>query len=130
MDAVNRLIRSNQPFVFTQKKEEVNGRNSFVLTQSPKAGDSVESGTKIELAVSTPEKLASDETFGILEAALPEYPVSVDLTVEKIVAGGRSEIVFEMKHPGGQFSMPYREKKGTVILIKIYDEEVKRFSLE
>jgi beta-lactam-binding protein with PASTA domain len=128
MDALNRLVRSNQPFIFSIQEESTEG-NSFVLSQTPSAGDSVRSGTKVELDISSPDRLASDEAFGLFEATLPTYPVSVDLTVEKIEVGGLSETVLEMKHSGGPFSMPYREKKGTIILLKVYDEEVKRLTV-
>jgi len=129
MDALNRLVRSNQPFVFTQA-EEKKGKTALVLTQKPAAGESVESGTRLELSVSTPEGLAKDERFGILEVSLPDYPVSVELTVEKTVTGGRPDTILKMKHPGGLFSFPYREKTGTVFSVKIYDEEVKSYTVQ
>jgi len=129
MDALNRLVRSNQPFVFT-RSDETRGKTALVLTQSPNAGETVETGSRIELSVSTPEGLAKDERFGIMEISLPEYPVSVDLAVEKTVTGGRPETVLKMKHPGGLFSFPYREQAGTVLTIKVYDEVVKSYTVE
>lgn len=129
MDALNRLVRSNQPFVFTQS-EEVQGNNSVILTQKPAAGETVIAGTKVELTVSTPKKLASDERFGMIELTLPDYPVSVDLSVERTVIAGRAETIVEMKHPGGTFSLPYREKAGTQITVKVYDEVVRTFTVD
>jgi len=129
MDAMNRLVRSNQPFVFKQS-DEIRGKTAIVLSQSPKAGESIEAGTRITLTLSTPENLAKDERFGIYELSLPEYPVAVDLTVEKTVTGGRPVTVLKMKHSGGLFSFPYREKAGTVFSVKIYNEKVKSFTVQ
>ncbi|MBF9016231.1 MULTISPECIES: PASTA domain-containing protein [unclassified Oceanispirochaeta] len=129
MDAVNRLVRSNQPFVFTLSEDEP-GNNSVVLKQVPASGKTVMAGTRINLTISTPKKLARDEGFGMIELTLPDYPVSVDLTVERTETAGRAETIMEMKHPGGRFSMPYREKIGTEITVKIYDEVVKKITVE
>ncbi len=130
MDAVNRLIRSNQPFVFKQSEDDPTGSNAVVLNQTPDAGETVRAGTKITLEVSTPENLARDERFGFIELDLPDYPVSVDLTVERTLIGGRPEVVYTMKHPGGEFSLPYREKVGTQLTVKVFDEVVTSFTIE
>ncbi len=129
MDAVNRLVRSNQPFVFSFAEDE-EAREPAVLTQLPEAGSQVKAGTVVELTLSNAVKLPKDERFGIMEVALPEYPVSVKLTVEKTVTGGRPETMIEMMHPGGLFSFPYREKTGTEITVKVYDEVVRTFAVE
>ncbi|MDC7232275.1 MAG: PASTA domain-containing protein [Spirochaetales bacterium] len=129
VDAVGRLVRSSQPFTFTVS-EEKDGDNSVVMEQSPGAGESVLAGTRIQFTVSTPDRLARDERFGLIELTLPDYPVSVDLTVERTEVAGRPESVIEMKHPGGAFSMPYREKVGTEITVKVYDEVVTTFTVQ
>ncbi len=130
MDAVNRLVRSNQPFIFKQSENEPEGSNSVVLSQTPAAGETVRSGSVITLEVSTPERLARDERFGFIELDLPQYPVSVDLTVERTLIGGRPETVYALKHPGGEFSLPYRESVGTQLTVKVFDEVVTSFTVE
>ena len=130
MDAMNRLVRSNQPFVFSFTEEDEADRDPMVLAQVPEAGSQVQAGTVVELTLSNAEKLARDERFGIMEVALPEYPVSVKLTVEKTIAGGRPDTVMEMMHPGGLFSFPYRENEGTELVVKVYDEVVKTLRIE
>lgn len=128
-DAVNRLVRSNQPFIFNLSDEK-QGSSSVILSQKPEAGETVVAGTKVELTISAPEKLGKDERFGMIELTLPDYPVSVDLSVERIETAGRAETIMALKHPGGKFSVPYREKIGTQIRVKIYDEVVKSFTVE
>lgn len=129
IDAVNRLVRANQPFRFSLS-EEVKGNNSEILSQNPAAAEIVKAGTKIEFSISTPKKLGRDERFGIIELTLPYYPIAVELTVERTETAGRAETLLTMPHPGGKFSMPYREKVGTEITVKVYDEVVKTFTVE
>jgi beta-lactam-binding protein with PASTA domain len=129
MDALGRLVRSNQPFVFRFSEEEED-RDAMVLEQTPEAGSQVRAGTVVELTLSRAAKLPRDERLGIMEVALPEYPVSVKLTVERMVAGGRPETILEMMHPGGLFAFPYREKEGTEITVRVYDEEVRTLTVE
>jgi eukaryotic-like serine/threonine-protein kinase len=129
IDAVNRLVRANQPFIFTLT-EEVKGNHSEILSQTPAAGEIVKAGTKIKFSISTPKKLSREERFGVIELTLPYYPISVELTVERTETAGRAEAIVTMQHPGGKFSMPYREKTGTEITVKVYDEVVKTFTVE
>jgi len=129
-DALNRLVRSDQPFVFKIDEEAKDGSVSTVTGQVPKAGNSVLRGTPIELTISTPSKLGRDERFGTFEIALPDYPISVDLVIEKELSGGKTETLLEMKHPGGTFSIPYREPAGTVLNLKVYDEKVRPFVVQ
>lgn len=129
-DALKRLVRSNQPFEFVLSEEESDLKFSTVMEQSPEAGDVILSGTPVVLSVNNPAKLGRDERFGIFEIALPDYPISVDLVVEKILTGGKTQPVLEMKHPGGPFSFPYRDDAGSTYVLKIYDEKIKQFNIQ
>ena len=129
-DALNRLVRSNQPFKFLISEEESDQKESFVLEQTPAPGEVILSGTPIILTVNAPSGLNEDERFGLFEVSLPEYPISVDLRVEKIMGGGRVETILEMKHPGGAFSFPYREEAGSTYILKVYDEKVKTITIQ
>ena len=129
-DALNRLVRSNQPFEFVINEDQTEQKISTVTEQSPAAGEVVLSGTPVILTVNTPARLSNDERFGLFEVALPDYPISVDLIVEKLLNGGNTETILKMKHPGGSFSFPYRDTAGSTYVLKIYDEEVKRLSIQ
>ena len=131
-DALTRLVRSNQPFQFQLSEEEAESKLpvSTVIEQEPAAGEVILSGTAIVLTINHPAKLDGDERFGIFTIDLPDYPISVDLTVEKIVTGGKTRTILEMKHPGGSFSFPYRDKVGSTYILKIYDEEIKQINIQ
>ncbi len=129
-DALNRLVRSNQPFEFVISTEESDQTESLVVEQTPGAGEVILSGTPIVLTVNAPSRLDDDERFGLFEVSLPEYPISVDLRVEKMMSGGKTETILDMKHPGGTFSFPYLEEAGTTYVLKVYDEEVKTFTIQ
>lgn len=129
-DALKRLIRSNQPFQFVLSEEESEMKVSTVMEQSPEAGEVILSGTPVILTVNNPANIAKDERFGIFEIDLPDYPISVDLLVEKILTGGKTQTILEMKHPGGSFSFPYRDEAGSTYVLKIYDEKIKQFNVQ
>ncbi len=129
MDALNRLARANEPFVFELTDETREGE-PLVLAQNPEAGEPVLAGTPVILSLSSPEKGEKDKVFGILDASLPQYPVAVDLCVERTPKGGRPSVVLKMKYPGGRFTYPYQEAPGTILSLKIYDEEAARVVVE
>ena len=134
-DALNRLVRSNQPFEFKISEEEDTPEEavlneSIILEQTPEAGEVILAGTPIVLTINRPSRLGKNESFGIFEVALPDYPISVDLSIEKVLSGGKTSPVLEMKHPGGSFSFPYRDEEGSTYILKIYDEEIKRFNIQ
>ncbi len=129
-DALNRLVRSNQPFEFIISQEESELPVAQVLEQQPEAGEVILSGTPVILTINKPARLDRDERFGLFEVSLPEYPISVDLRVEKELTGGNTETILEMKHPGGSFSFPYRDEAGSTYVLKIYDEEIKTFTIQ
>ncbi len=129
MDALNRVSRSNQPFIFElsdQKAQDV----PLVISQSPGAGNSVAAGTPVKLSLSSPDKLKKGMVFGILDTELPSYPVAVNLSVERTPKGGKPSTVLEMKYPGGRFTYPYMEAPGTILTLKVYDEEAARLVVE
>jgi beta-lactam-binding protein with PASTA domain len=129
-DALTRIVRSNQPFKFVLGDDTSENNASFVTEQSPSAGGTILAGTQIILTINSPARLGKEERFGVFEVALPEYPISVDLIVEKILTGGKKETILEMKHPGGSLSFPYRDNVGSTYVLKIYDEEIKQFNIQ
>lgn len=129
-DALNRLVRSEQPFRFLLREGEGKERDALVVAQKPAAGDIVLSGTPVQLELTAPARLGQDERFGLFELALPNYPIAVDIVVEKVLTGGKRQTVLEMKYPGGTFSFPYRDEVGSQYAVKIYDKEVRTFTVQ
>lgn len=129
--AMKKAAGFNLPFLFSQAKPKKNDKSGVVIQQRPERGIDVPHGTIVQL-VTTPPKPEEGKIFGILEISLPDYPVSVNIELQKILpdSGGLWETVFIMRHRGGPIAIPYFEENGTTLIIKALDQEIVKFKIE
>lgn len=131
LETLNVLVTRNIPFIYYIDENADKQRSSRVVNQTPAPGEFVPNGSTTTLTISRPSYVDEESTFGLFSFQLPKYAVWVDVRVERKIAGeSDSEVLFQMKHPGGQFSMPYLEKKGTILTFYVYDEEFHKMVIQ
>ena len=116
-DALRLFSQTNAPFVFSHQPAKGDEKPGTIISQSPAPGKDVDPGTLVQFIVATPEDLAENMVFDILQRILPDYPVPIDLTIEIINPAGETTRVASMKHPGGLISIPYMEEVNTRIVV-------------
>ncbi|HOT62741.1 MAG TPA: penicillin-binding protein, partial [Treponemataceae bacterium] len=55
---------------------------------------------------------------------LPSYPYPFQVKLEAITPKGDRYELISMKHPGGEFTVPYAVSEGTVLSLTILNKEV------
>jgi len=97
-----------------------------VVQQSPPAGTSVTSNTRIVLTVSAPEALLEDEAFGLFSHTMPQNPFPFPVRLEAQFPNGERRQIIGVDFPGGRFTVPYRLPVNTVLILSMLNREVHR----
>jgi beta-lactam-binding protein with PASTA domain len=126
--AFREIISEGHPFIFTLTDSE-EGDPGTIVSQSPAAGKEVDSTTLRQLLVRPPEEIEEGHRFGILERELPEYQVSVPITVHAILPNGEEEDMISFSHKGGVLTIPYLQEEGSTIVVSIGDREEIRYEV-
>ncbi|MFP4567143.1 MAG: PASTA domain-containing protein, partial [Spirochaetaceae bacterium] len=123
-EAIDLLAEQDIPFTFSLSDNGQSGAGGIIVDQEPEAGTSVPAGSPVHLTMMPPDDVPEAMVFGIFERVLPEYPVSVDVTLEAIDPDGERETLFSMKHPGGEIAVPYMAEENSRIVLSRFDTEV------
>ncbi len=121
-EAFREVTNEGHPFIFTLNAS-AEGEPGTVVSQSPAAEKEVSSSTLRQLIVKPPEDIEEGKRFGMLERELPEYQVSVPITVRAILPNGEQERIITFNHKGGLLTIPYLQEAGSTIVVEIEDKE-------
>ncbi len=113
----------------TVGKTDDNKQAGKIIKQIPEPGKKEPWTTIVEMVIAKPTKFPSDYAFGIFELVIPDYAVSVPMTIEKLKTDGVREIIVETRTFGGALTIPYLEEVGTEIIISVKEEKVKSFTV-
>ncbi len=128
-DAIDELAKQNIPFAFTDRKAQANEKPGTVVSQSPDAKSNVPKNTLISLVMTDPANVPKDETFGMLQKNLPDYPVPIDLTVDAVAPDGTHTQLLKTMTTGGLLTVPYVVKNGSTIIVSSFDKELFRITV-
>ncbi|MFP3960591.1 MAG: PASTA domain-containing protein, partial [Spirochaetaceae bacterium] len=123
-EAIDLLSDDNIPFTFDLADEDSDGAAGIVVEQDPEEGTSVDMETPVHLTMVPPEDIGDSMVFGMFRRVLPNYPVSVDVTLEAIDSDGERRTLLSMEHPGGEISVPYVVEENSRIVLSRFDTEV------
>jgi len=123
-EALALLIAENKPFLIKMKAPEGNDRPGTIVAQNPAPGSEMPRGTAVGLTLVQPPKAADGRLFQLLETTLPEYPILVDVKVTLRQASGDQTTLYQLKHPGGAFTVPLVAAVGDVVTVSVLDKDV------
>ena len=127
--ALKKIAAYNLPFLFTYREAKRNEKKGVVISQTPPKDEHVPHGTIVQLQITQPESVKG-KIFGLIERTLPDYPVSVELKLERITVEGSVEEIFRMRHKGGVIAVPYFEDEGNILILSAMDSEIARFTVK
>lgn len=124
-EAIAALEKS--PFIadFSMRQAKEGEAQGTVLDQEPKAGPGAKVKERIKLVVGAPAT-AQGQVNGIYVYSLPEYPYPVPVKLEAIKPSGQRILIASLKHPGGNFSMPFSLPAGSLFVLSALDRELAR----
>jgi beta-lactam-binding protein with PASTA domain len=99
-----------------------------VIAQSKEAGAKVERGARVVLSLAGPDS-KSKLVSGVLSKSLPDYPAFVRVWVEAVGPDGSRKLLYDVRHPGGLFTMPYVEPAGSILILSVHSREAYRQKL-
>jgi len=124
--AVTRLGQAGIPFIFDVRDAEVDERSGLVVSQDPEPNSEVAMGEFLTLTMTRPAVVPDGYVFGVYDRALPEYPVSVDLTLESQSPTGERQVIVSMLHPGIRFTVPYVVRENSSLILSRSGQEILR----
>lgn len=113
------------PFVadFSMRQAKAGETQGIVIEQNPKAGTEAKLSDRVKIVLTSPAA-AQGITNGIYVYTLPEYPYPVPVKLEAIRPSGQRILLASLKHPGGNFSVPFSLPAGSTFVLSVLDREV------
>ncbi|MHB0896828.1 MAG: PASTA domain-containing protein [Spirochaetales bacterium] len=117
----------NSPFAvdFSMRAAKAGEPQGKVVDQQPKAGVEAKVTDRIKVALSSPPSTAG-LVNGIYVYNLPQYPYPVLVKLEAIKPAGQRVLITSLKHPGGNFSVPFSLPAGSTFVLSVLDREMAR----
>lgn len=126
-DALKKITQWMIKYRFSSRTRRDDEEAGTIVSQTPQPLDVVPFSTITEMVIAAPEDYPANFSFGIIEMALENYPVSVALDVERVDLEGTKELIVESRTFGGAITIPYLEEVGSELIIYINSEEYQRF---
>lgn len=125
VDAI--AMAENSPFTvdFSMRQAKSGETQGKVVEQQPKAGTEAKVTDRIKVVLSSPPSVAG-LVNGIYIYALPQYPYPVAIKLEAIKPAGQRVLLASLKHPGGNFSLPFSLPAGSTFVLSVLDHEMAR----
>jgi len=124
--AVSLAQRSPLTVDFSLRQAKSGEQEDVVVSQSPEAGKQAKVTDRMKVVLTAASASASGMVHGLYVYKLPEYPYAVAVKVEAIGPNGDRKTLASLKHPGGNFSLPFSLPEGSTIVLTVLDREMSR----
>jgi len=124
--ALERIGNSAVNFEFTVRERGEGEKGETVVSQRPEANAVSPINTVVQLVVTTPEKRADNEIFGLFRYTIPPNPYPLAVRLEALYPSGERIRLFTVDYPGGNFTVPYKLPVGTILVLSMLNRELYR----
>jgi beta-lactam-binding protein with PASTA domain len=124
--ALERISDSGINFHFSQRDIRPNEKGETVVLQVPPAETTTPLNTVVEITVTAPEKLDNNEVFGIFTYRIQPNPYPLNVRLEALLPSGERLRLFTGNYSGGNFTVPYKQPVGTVLILSMLNRELYR----
>ena len=124
--ALELISSSGINFRFTQKERSEGERGESVVSQSHAENTSISVNTPVLLTVTTPERIADNEVFGIFSYTIPQNPYPLTVRLEAQLSSGERQRLIIVNYMGGEFTVPYKLPSGAVLILTMLNRELFR----
>lgn len=124
-EAISLAEKSPMPVNFSMRQAKAGEAAGKVAEQKPVPGTEIKVQDRMDVTVAAPA--ASEGTVnGIFMYKLTEYPYPVPVKLEAVRPNGQRIALASLRHPGGNFSLPFSLPSGTTLVLSVLDREVSR----
>ena len=113
-------------FQFDIRNRAEGERGETVVSQRPPAETTAPVNTVVFLTVTTPERIAENEIFGLFRYTIPLNPYPLAVRLDALLPSGGRVRLFTINYPGGEFTVPYKLPAGAVLVLSMLNRELYR----
>ena len=113
------------PVDFSMRLAKSGESPGTVVEQKPGADTEIRVTDRVEVVISAPAS-SNGMIHGVYVYTLIDYPYPVPVKLEAISPEGQRRTLASMKHPGGNFSIPFNVASGTTFVLTVLDREMSR----
>lgn len=110
---------------FSMRQAKAGEGQGKVVEQQPKAGTEAKVTERVKVAIAAPAPVAG-MVNGIYVYNLEVFPYPVPVKLEAIKPAGQRVLITSLKHPGGNFSVPFSLPAGSTFVLSVLDREKAR----
>jgi beta-lactam-binding protein with PASTA domain len=124
--ALDLISGSGINFQFAVKERSGNESGETVVYQNPPVNTTIPMSTVVNLTVTSPEKTADNETFGLFRYTIPVNPYPLAVRLDALLPSGERVRLFTVNYSGGEFTVPYKLPAETVLILYMLNRELYR----
>jgi len=114
---------------FTIKQKGADESGETVVSQNPPANTIVSLDTVVRLTLTSPDNIADGEIFGLFSYAIPINPYPLAVRLDALLPSGERVRLFTINYSGGEFTVPYKLPRDTVLILYMLNRELYRESI-
>ncbi|MCL2809694.1 MAG: PASTA domain-containing protein [Treponema sp.] len=124
--ALELISTSGINFRFTTRERSGSESGETVVTQDHAASTSIPLNTVVNLIAVTPQNIADNEIFGLFRYTIPANPYPLTVRLEALLPSGERQRLITVNYMGGEFTVPYKLPRETVLILSMLNRELYR----
>jgi len=125
-EALGVISNTGINFQFSIKNRNGNEKGETVVYQIPPGNTTSPLSAVVDITVTSPEKMADNEIFGLFRYTIPVNPYPLSVRLEAVLPTGERIRLFTTDYPGGEFTLPYRLPVETTLVLSMLNRELYR----
>jgi len=113
-------------FQFNIRNKNGNESGETVVYQTPPGNATAPLSSIVDITVTSPERVAENEIFGLFRYSIPVNPYPLSVRLEAMLPTGERIRLFTTDYIGGEFTLPYKLPVGTVLVLSMLNRELYR----
>ncbi|MDR0322637.1 MAG: PASTA domain-containing protein [Treponema sp.] len=111
---------------FTSRAKTGDESAETVVYQNPTANTAIPLNNVVQLIVTYPDRLADNERFGVFNYPIPQNPYPLAVRLDALLPSGERQRLLAVNYMGGNFTVPYKQPVGTVLILTMMNRELYR----
>jgi len=124
--ALELISSSGINFQFMTRERSGDEKGETVLAQNPSANTTIPINTVVQITLTTPERIADNEVFGLFRYTIPQNPYPLTVRLEALLPSGERQRLITVNYMGGEFTVPYKLPANSVLILSMLNRELYR----
>jgi beta-lactam-binding protein with PASTA domain len=116
-------------FRFTSRQKRDDEKGGTIVSQIPSAGTTASINTLVEIVITEPDVVGNNEVFGIFRYTIPENPYPLAVRLDAQLPTGDTTRLLSVNYQGGEFTVPYKLPRDTVLVLSMVNRELYKMTV-